>query len=145
MKKFDLVPYYTTFRIAIYMAEERYKEYKADFDKKDTDGDGIVSFCVNDISDIEDLAYKGKKRELYDFLNSLDYEVVKALQVIMYIGRDSSCQEEDGTYSYEKSREHFDEYQGWDDDKSIEVAQMVEKVRLDEYLKNGFAKLGINL
>ncbi len=51
---------------------------------------------------IDDLVIRGKEKELFDFLNSLDYEVVKSLQVIMYIGRDSSCIEEDGTYNYEK-------------------------------------------
>lgn len=143
MKKYDLEPYYTTFKIALYMAEESYREYKIEFDKEDTDGDGIVEYVLSDI-DIDDLVIKDKKKELSDFLNSLDYEVVKALQVIMYIGRDSSCMEDDGTYSYVKTRNSFDR-QGWDDDKSIEVHQMVQKTHLYEHLKNGFDKLKIVL
>ena len=143
MGKYDLEPYYTTFKIALYMAEERYKEYEIEFNKRDTDGDGIVAYNLCDI-DVEDLAIKGKEKELFDFLNSLDYEVVKALQVIMYIGRDSACIEEDGTYNYEKSRNRFD-YQGWNGDKSIEVDQMVQKPHLNEYLKKGFEKLNIIL
>lgn len=143
MKKYDLEPYYITFKIALYMAEERYKEYEIEFNKRDTDGDGIVAYNLCDI-DVEDLVIKGKEKELFNFLNSLDYEVVKALQVIMYIGRDSDCMEEDGTYNYEKSRERFD-YQGWNDDKSIEVDQMVQKPHLNEYLKKGFEKLNIIL
>lgn len=130
MKKYNLEPYYTTFKIALYMAEERYKEYMASHKVCDTN--------------VDDLARKGKEKELYDFLNSLDYEVIKALQVIMYIGRDSACIEKDGTYNYEKSRERFD-FQGWDNDKSIEVSQMVQKPQLNEYLKNGFEKLNIIL
>lgn len=141
MDMYDLTPYYTTFKIALYMSEESYAEYREEFDKLDTDGDGIVSYDLNSIN-IDDLEMRGKERELFDFLNSLDYEVVKALQVIMYIGRDSSCIEEDGTYSYEKSRKSFDK-QGWNPDKSIEVNQMVEKVHLAEYLKEGFKKLNI--
>lgn len=144
MKKYDLETYYATFKSVLYKAEERYREYETVFNEKDTDGDGIVEYDLSDIGDVEDLAIKGKEKELFDFLNSLDYEVVKALQVIMYIGRDSSCMEDDGTYSYEKSREYFDQ-QGWNDDKSIEVYQMVEKVHLNEYLKKGFEKLGIVL
>lgn len=143
MDKYDLTPYYTTFKIAIYMAEESYREYKEEFDKQDTDGDGIVATNMSSIS-IDDLVIRGKEKELFDFLNSLDYEVVKSLQVIMYIGRDSSCIEEDGTYNYEKSRKVFDK-QGWNEDKSIEVNQMVEKVHLAEYLKDGLKKLNINL
>lgn len=126
MRKYDLEPYYTTFKIALYMAKERYKEYKV---------------CD---TNVDDLARKGKEKELSDFLNSLDYEVIKALQVIMYIGRDSACIENDGTYNYEKTRERFD-FQGWDNDKSIEVSQMVQKPQLNEYLKNGFEKLNIIL
>lgn len=143
MKRNNLEPYYVTFKIAIYMAEESYREYKADFDKKDTDGDGIVSIRLGDIN-IEDLVIKEKEKDLICFLNSLDYEVIKALQVIMYIGRDTSFMEEDGTYSYENTRKYFDS-QGWNDDKSIEVYQMVEKIYLAEYLKKGFEKLNITL
>lgn len=141
MNTYDLTPYYTTFKIALHMAEERYREYKEEFDKLDTDGDGIVSYNLSEI-DIDDLAIHGKEKELYDFLNTLDYEVIKTLQVIMYIGRDASCMEDDGTYDYEKTRKSFDE-QGWNPDKSIEVNQMVEKVHLAEYLKEGFKKLNI--
>lgn len=143
MRKYDLEPYYTTFKIALYMAEERYREYEIEFNKMDTDGDGIVEYNLSDIN-VDDLVIKGKEKELSDFLNTLDYEVVKALQVIMYIGRDSSCMEEDGTYSYELSRERFDR-QGWNEDKSIEVCQMVEKKHLYKYLKDGFDKLNIVL
>ena len=143
MDRYDLTPYYTTFKIALYLAEESYREYKDDFDKQDTDGDGIITYDFDSI-DVDDLVIHGKERELLDFLNSLDYEVVKALQVIMYIGRDSSCMENDGTYSYEKTRNHFDK-RGWNSDKSIEVHQMVEKVQLVEYLKEGLKKLNIVL
>lgn len=143
MKKYDLTPYYVTFRIAVYMAEESYKEYREEFDSEDTDGDGIISSDMSSM-DIDTLVIKGKEKDLFDFLNSLDYEVVKALQVIMYIGRDSSGIGEDGTYNYEKSREVFNN-RGWNKDKSIEVNQMVEKIYLAEYLKEGFKKLNIVL
>ena len=143
MEKYDLSPYFTTFKIALYMAEERYNEHKKEFDKMDTDGDGIVSYKLNSIV-ADDLVIKGKEKELFDFLNSLDYEVIKTLQVIKYIGRDSFCAEEDGTYNYEKSRNYFDR-QGWNQDKSIEVHQMVEKIHLADYLKEGFRKLNITI
>lgn len=145
MEKYDLKPYYITFKIAVYMAEERYKEYEVEFAKEDTDGDGIVGHRV-DLDYFEKRAKRSevRKRELSEFLNSLDYEVIKALQVIMYIGKDSNYMESDGTYNYEKTRKCFD-HEGWADDKSIEVSQMVEKLPLDKYLKDGFEKLGIVL
>lgn len=144
MNNYDLRHYYNIFKVVIDMADERYKEYKAEFDKADTDGDGIVEYTLSDIGNIDDLAMKGKEKELFDYLNSLDYEVIKALQVIMYIGRDSSCMEDDGTYSYERTRKSFDST-GWNDDKSIEVDQMVQKIHLNEYLRNGLKKLEIVL
>ncbi len=130
MSKYNLTSYYTTFKITLYMAEEYYKECQED------EGE-VTSF-----SSIKDFEMGEKERELFDFLNSLDYEVVKTLQVIMYIGRDSSCMEKDGTYNYEETRKYFDK-RGWNSKKSIEVNQMVEKFRLAEYLKKGFEKLNI--
>lgn len=137
----NLAPYYTTLKIAIYMAEKMKEEYDKEFNELDTDGDGIVQYNLSSIN-IDDLAMKGKERELFDFLNSLDYEVIKVFQVIMYTGRDSSCIEEDGTYDYVRIRKHFDQ-KGWNKNKSIEVNQMVEKCNLATYLKEGCKKLNI--
>ena len=58
----------------------------------------------------------------------------------MYIGRDSSCSEKDGSYNYFKSRVRFDK-DGWNEDKTIEVDQMVGKVPLAEYWENRLNKL----
>ena len=84
MSKYDLTPYYTTFKIVVYMAEEREKEYAEKFAAKDTDGDGIIVGNLGEI-DIEELTVRGKERELFDFLNSLDYELVKTLQVVLWL------------------------------------------------------------
>lgn len=143
MDKYNLEPYYTTLKIAIYMAELAKKEYDEEFDRLDTDGDGIVEYNLGSIN-VDDLVISGKEKELFDFLNTLDYEVIKAFQVIMYIGRDSSCVEEDGTYNYEETRRFFDK-NGWNKDKSIEIHQMIEKFDLATYLKNGCKKLNILL
>ena len=85
---------------------------------------------------------KGKEKELIDYLNTLDYEVIKILQVIMYIGRDCSCIEEDATYSYVKTRKRFD-LDGWNVSKEIEVNQMTDKCPLYEYWLSGCEKLGV--
>lgn len=86
----------------------------------------------------------GKEKDLFDFLNSLDYEVIKTIQTIMYIGRDTYFEEKDGTYNYKNAREIMDR-QGWQKDKELEVNQMVGKMPLAKYLKDGFKKLNINL
>lgn len=92
--------------------------------------------------DIDELAYSGKEKELFDYISSLDYEEIKTIQTIMYIGRDGSCAEEDGTYDYFKTRKRMDA-KGWNEDKDIETMQMVEKIPLADYLRKGCEKLNL--
>lgn len=92
--------------------------------------------------DIDELAYSGKEKELFDYISSLDYEEIKTIQTIMYIGRDGSCAEEDGTFDYFKTRKRMD-VKGWNEDKDIEAMQMVEKIPLADYLRKGCEKLNL--
>ncbi len=97
-----------------------------------------------DSLDIENLGYSKKEQELFNFLNSLDFESVKIIQTIMYIGRDHDYDKTDSYEArYEDYRKSLDS-NGWND-KEIEVSQIVQKVPLDIYLKDGFDILGINL
>lgn len=97
-----------------------------------------------DILDLKDLEYSGKEKELVELLESLDFESVKIIQTIMYIGRDRYYNESDEyELRYSKYRESLD-LNGWND-KDIEIDQIVEKLPLDEYLKDGFEILGIEL
>lgn len=143
MNRVNMKEYYDIFKNVLSIAEESKKEYDVKFKELDTDGDGFVKFDLSKI-DVDDLLVKGKKKELFDYLNSLDYEIVKILYVIMYIGRDSSCAEEDGSYNYVRTREWFDE-RGWNKDKCAEVEQMLGKVYFVEYLKAGFEKLDMQI
>lgn len=94
--------------------------------------------------DIKDLGYTEKEQKLFDFLNNLDFESVKIIQTIMYIGRDHDYKETDSYETrYAKYRKSLD-INGWND-KETEVSQIVQKVPLDRYLKDGFDILGINL
>ena len=97
-----------------------------------------------DSLDIENLGYSKKEQELFNFLNSLYFESVKIIQTIMYIGRDHDYDKTDSYEArYEDYRKSLDS-NGWND-KEIEVSQIVQKVPLDIYLKDGFDILGINL
>jgi hypothetical protein len=61
----------------------------------------------------------------------------------MYLGRDNEySQLNNGEERYKKLREHFNKSKGWTT-KDIEVDQMVGKVPLDRYLRDGFEILGI--
>lgn len=96
------------------------------------------------IRDIEELGYSEKEQKLFDLLNSLDFESVKIIQTIMYIGRDHDYNKVDSYETrYARYRKSLD-INGWND-KEIEVSQIVHKVPLDKYLKDGFDILGINL
>ncbi|TXR98724.1 hypothetical protein DN390_16395 [Bacillus sp. SH7-1] len=83
-----------------------------------------------------------REKELDAYLDGLDFEVVKTLQVIMYLGRDRDHDKEDIPQEiYRKQRAAFD-FQGWNT-KSIEINQMTEKLPLDEYLQDGLRILGL--
>lgn len=105
------------------------------------DGVKVCDLCI---SDIKELGYSEKEQKLFDFLNNLDFESVKIIQTIMYIGRDHDYNKTDSYETrYAKYRKSLD-IDGWND-KEIEVSQIVQKVPLDRYLKDGFDILGINL
>lgn len=82
------------------------------------------------------LAGKEPRQELYKYLMSLDFEVIQALQTIMYVGRDFGEEEQVDNY-YKLKRAELDA-RGWKT-KSIEINQMVQKRPLGDYLMRGWA------
>lgn len=79
---------------------------------------------------------KEKKEALENYLNTQDFEDVKIMQVVMYIGRDTEQSNvKPAAELFEDNYNAFDR-NGWNK-KSIEVSQMVQKVPLDEYLIKG--------
>ncbi len=125
--------YLDDIREIIKIATERSNEYWSKY----KDGEAVELSW-----DIDDLAYSGKEKELFDYISALDYEEIKTIQTIMYIGRDGSCAEEDGTYDYFKTRKYMD-MKGWNEDKDIEVMQIVQKVPLADYLRDGCRKIDL--
>ena len=85
-------------------------------------------------------------KALFAYMYSLDYENIKVLQTIMYIGRGDFDPEDGDDFEdyYDFARKHFDA-QGWQKDKAIEVRQMFEKLPLAEYLSDGCKKIGLSL
>ncbi|MFB8331281.1 DUF3775 domain-containing protein [Bacillus wiedmannii] len=84
-----------------------------------------------------------KKEELLEsYLKELDFDTVKNIQTIMYLGRDRDYDTLDTPEEiYRKERAYFDS-QGWNT-MSIEINQMVEKMPLDRYLESGLEILQI--
>ena len=131
----DLKKYMNEIQHVIDIADAMYSEYWAEH----VEGEA-VEFDLD--VDIDKLAISGKEKELFDYLASLDYEVIKFIQTVMYIGRDASCVREDGTYDYFFTRQCMDQ-RGWNKDKEIEVYQIAEKLPLAEYLRKGCKKIGL--
>ncbi|MCU5491170.1 hypothetical protein OCB70_02130 [Bacillus cereus] len=83
-----------------------------------------------------------REKELDAYLSGLDFEVIKTLQVIMYLGITRDYDEQDNPEGiYYKEREAADS-QGWDS-KDLEIYQMTGKLTLDQDLQNGLRILGI--
>lgn len=79
---------------------------------------------------------------LKNYLDELDFDTIKTIQSIMYLGRDRDYDKQDEPEEiFRKEREYFDS-QGWKT-KSIEINQMVEKAPLDQYLEDGLKILQI--
>lgn len=92
---------------------------------------------------LEDIVESDEMRNLREYLESLDYETVKTLQVIMYLGRDKDYNNNDTPGEIlRKQREYYDML-GWSDEKKVEVSQMVQKMPLDNYLRSGLSILNI--
>lgn len=116
------------------LARDRHIQYNLNNKKE-----GII-----DLMSIEDIEWSEEEKALDSYLNTLDFEDVKMIQTIMYLGRDkdynrSSMPEE----IYRENREYMDNL-GWTE-KYIEVNQIVEKLPLDKYLENGLKILNIKL
>lgn len=81
---------------------------------------------------------------LEEYLLGLDFEIVKVVQTIMYIGRDRDYPENSTAEEiYHYNRVGLDN-QRWST-KDIEVSQIVSKAPLYDYLRTGFRILEISI
>lgn len=82
-----------------------------------------------------------KERVLIDYLNDQDYEVIKNIMVIMYLGRDREYNKSHSPEAiFKHQRKDFESH--WDEKKII-IDQITSKVPLDIYLSNGLKILQI--
>lgn len=97
-------------------------------------------------SNPDNMKISNEKKALDDYFNSLDFEIIKILQCIMYLGRDEDYDSSDIPQAiYEKQRQYFDDTIGWNT-KEIEINQITEKSPvLYNYFINGFKILDIQI
>lgn len=75
------------------------------------------------------------------FLNNQDFDTIKFIQAVMYIGRDKILEtDSDPKIILENELDRLE----FTKDKSIEIGQILQKCPLDIYLKKGFKILGID-
>lgn len=79
--------------------------------------------------------------KLREYVDNLDFETIKVIQTIMYIGRDGDERTNNPVEIYINARSSF-ELDGWNT-KEIETNQMLNKTPLHEYLKEGCKLLNI--
>lgn len=90
------------------------------------------------------ISEEGNPNQLRTYCETLDFETIKVLQTIMYLGRDRDYDYNDTPEEiYKKQREYFD-LQGWNT-QEIETNQMIGKKPLPQYLREGFEILKISL
>lgn len=85
----------------------------------------------------------GTRKKLTDYLETLKYEDIKIIQTIMYIGRDTSYGIKNEEIDSDKLFQEFYISLTWDENKYIEINQIIEKEPLDKYLTRGMELLKI--
>lgn len=81
------------------------------------------------------------RKALENYLDSLNYDVIKELQVLMYLGRDDAYADElIGMNRFQKYCAEFD-CKGWNS-KEIEINMIIEKLPLADYLIKGKEIIG---
>ena len=104
--------------------------------------DVIINFSE---FDLDDLAESEEEHNLRVYLESLDYETVKTIMVIMYLGRDRDYKRNDPPEEILRQQKEYFDLLGWSGEKEIEVDQMVGKIPLGEYLRTGLNILNIDI
>lgn len=96
-----------------------------------------------DFIEEDDSVRQNYRTQFNAYLNFLDFEVVKVIQIIMYLGRDEDYNRDDSVADiYRNYREDFDK-KGWST-QEIEISQMLSKSpRLYGYFLNGYKILKI--
>lgn len=109
----------------------------------------VESNGSDSITKLTDISYESNSSveataNLRNFLMDLDFELVKIIQTIMYLGRDKDYDKRKRPQEIYKAESQYFDREGWNT-QEIEVNQIVEKLPLDYYLKDGFKILNIDL
>lgn len=129
--------YQEIFKTTYELAKKRRINYlKSIENRKSGSVESVIDF--SDIDTEEDALTK----DLRNYLMSLDFEAIKTIQIIMYLGRNKDYNKELSPEEIFLNEKSFFEEQGWKD-KFIEVDQITQKMPLDDFLKSGLEILKV--
>ena len=99
------------------------------------------SKCIHGAEGIENLVTGRKQDELFNYLNSLEFDTLRIVASIMFVGRNSAYAYNDNCWNffivvYENARLNFTE-------KGHLVEHVYKIVQLPKYLKDGCKKIGL--
>lgn len=123
------------------IAEQRNTEYNT----KHPDGESVSLSSTNSINDFIKRVYE-ERDPVKDYLMNVDFDTVKIIQTVMYIGRDYNGNGTVPVEPVDNGDNLIDTWMRKDSDwksQSIEVSQIAEKMPLGEYLTRVFTILGI--
>ncbi len=123
----------------IFLALEHKRLYRIYSDKFFPNGYTLGSDLFEDSPEYQ--AHHEAETKLINYISELDYETIKDLQCLMYLGRDNDFTRYKGIERLIKYRESKDR-DGWNSDKLVEVWQMTDKVPLGDYLIKGKEYIG---
>lgn len=96
----------------------------------------------NEILDTVKFADTHTRKKLDEYVEALDFDVIKEMQVVIYVGRDWDKEDSLSPEEYYQSvREDFD--RRWNT-KEVETYQMLQKIHFVDYLKAGIKYLNLN-
>lgn len=105
-------------------------------------GGFVISLADIDPQSSEYQLCEQRENELREYLEALDFEIIKDIQSIMYLGRDSEYNQAETCQQRFASQRKYMDSLGWHD-KSNEIDKIVEKLPLAQYLKEGMRILGM--
>lgn len=102
-------------------------------------GNCSVKSVIDVFSAKENPEFERLDKELFNYLDSLDYETLKVIQTIMYLGKNNDYNRDLlGEDIYIDYRQYMDEIIGWNT-KEEAVLKIDEKSQLADYLENGLS------
>lgn len=80
---------------------------------------------------------------LLDYLSSLDFDDIKMIQALMFLGRDQDFNDYE-SYSERLEKVYTSLEKHSEAEKTSKINYMIEKVRLDEFVMEGLKAVGIS-